>query len=240
MKKTKTFIKENLEKAVINSSSYKEVLIKLGLRAAGGNYKQLKKYLELYNIDDSKIISTRIENNIQHIRNINKPIPLSEILIENSTYSRTHLKNRLLKIGIKKNVCELCGQDENWHGKKITLILDHVNGVYNDNRLENLRIVCPNCETTLETHCGKHIKLINKCSDCGKKRYSKSKQCLNCYNKNTNSINYKIEKRKVERPSYKILLKEISELGYCATGRKYGVSDNASRKWIKHFEKYNN
>ena len=158
MKKTKTFTKENLEKAVINSSSYKEVLIKIGLRAAGGNYKQLKKYLELYNIDDSKIISTRIENNIQHIRNINKSIPLSEILIENSTYNTTHLKARLYKDGIKKRQCEICKQGEMWRGKKMSLILDHKNGINNDNRLKNLRIVCPNCNSTLETNCGKNIK----------------------------------------------------------------------------------
>jgi len=54
---------------------------------------------------------------------------------------------------LKNKVCELCGQDENWNGKKMSLILDHINGINNDNRLENLRIVCPNCNATLDTHC---------------------------------------------------------------------------------------
>ena len=67
-----------------------------------------------------------------------------------------HLKNRLYKEGIKKRECELCGQDEIWKGKKISLILVHKNGIFNDNRLKNLRIVCPNCNATLETHCGRN------------------------------------------------------------------------------------
>ena len=47
--------------------------------------------------------------------------------------------------------CELCGQTESWRGRTMALILDHVNGVPTDNRLENLRIVCPNCAATLDT-----------------------------------------------------------------------------------------
>jgi len=68
------------------------------------------------------------------------------------------LKDRLYKNGIKEKKCELCGQDENWNGKKLTLILDHINGINDDNRIENLRIVCPNCNATFETNGGKNIK----------------------------------------------------------------------------------
>jgi len=78
---------------------------------------------------------------------------MSDILVENSTFSRVHLKDRLFKEGLKLNICEMCGQNGEWMGKKMTLILDHINGVNNDNRLENLRIVCPNCNATLDTHC---------------------------------------------------------------------------------------
>ena len=75
-------------------------------------------------------------------------------MIENSSYRSTDsLKKRLYKEGIKERVCEKCGQDENWKGEHISLILDHINGVNNDNRIENLRILCPNCNATLETHC---------------------------------------------------------------------------------------
>ena len=59
--------------------------------------------------------------------------------------------------GLKQPSCEMCGQDELWRGRRLALILDHVNGVRDDNRLENLRIVCPNCAATLDTHCGRNV-----------------------------------------------------------------------------------
>ena len=79
----------------------------------------------------------------------NRLIPLEEVLVERSSYSRQSLKRRLFEDGLKARACELCGQGEIWRGQRMSLILDHVNGVHDDNRLENLRIVCPNCAATL-------------------------------------------------------------------------------------------
>ena len=104
----------------------------------------------------------------------------------------------------------------------MSLILDHINGISDDNRIENLRIVCPNCNASLSTHGGKNIK--NK---------SSKKSKIKKHNKNDSSI----KQRKVKRPPYNQLVGEVKELGYSATGRKYGVSDNAIRKWIKFYEK---
>jgi len=67
-------------------------------------------------------------------------------------------------------------------------------------------------------------KKINKCVDCGSKIQYKSKRCESCE---------KINRRKTKRPDYKALVKDVKELGYTGTGRKYGVSDNAIRKWLK-------
>jgi hypothetical protein len=215
--------KEFIQKVVSESVSYKETLIKMGLRAAGGNYKILKKYINLYDISVEHFESPEEVSK----RNLFKTkIPLDDILVENSTYCRTSLKNRLYDSKILERECSLCGQDENWNGMNISLILDHINGVYNDNRLENLRIVCPNCNAGLDTHAGKNYnkrereqKIIDK--EIGKRLYNEGR-------------------RKVERPDYEVLKEDVLKNGYSATGRKYGVSDNAIRKWIKYYQKLYN
>jgi hypothetical protein len=84
---------------------------------------------------------------------------LERVLVEGSSYSRSHLKARLFKQGLKDRRCELCGQGELWQERRMSLILDHRNGVADDNRLANLRIVCPNCAATLDTHCGRQNRL---------------------------------------------------------------------------------
>ena len=149
--------KEFIQKVVNDSVSYKEALIKMGLRAAGGNYKILKKYINLYGLSISHFESPEELSK----RNLFKDkTPLDEVLVENSTYSRTSLKIRLYDVKILERECSLCGQGEDWNGMKISLILDHINGIYNDNRLE---IICMFMDETIalvnEYHHHRHHKL---------------------------------------------------------------------------------
>lgn len=173
-----------------------------------------------------------------------QPTPLEEILVPGSTYNRTALKRRLYQEGLKTPRCELCGQGEFWRGKRIALILDHVNGVSDDNRLENLRIVCPNCAATLETHCGRKNRepvLPRVCLRCGRSFLPNFRAQQYCSRECGSRWNRKGVKRsgarKVERPPREQLLHEVNQLGYLAVGRKYGVSDNAIRKWLRQFER---
>lgn len=227
MIKNEKYKKEILEKLILESSSIKEVLEKMNIRAAGGNYKIFHRHVALYNLDISHFEERiKIYQRTLGVFLLKNKKPLKQILKENSSFSRTSLKVRLYKEGIKKHECEECGQGEIWRGKKMSLILDHINGIHNDNRIENLRIICPNCNSTMETHAGKNTKKAIE------KREKNSKQEKYIADKPL------LEKRKVQRPSLDVLKKEIDELGYSATGRKYGVSDNAIRKWIKSYEKY--
>lgn len=136
------------------SRSYSDVVKKLKLPKGHGNRQTTIKYIEKYNIDISHFDFKG--DNLGGKRN---KIPLNEILVENSTYTNRHnIKEKLYRNNIKERKCEIksCGQGEIWKGRKMSLILDHINGVNNDHRIENLRIVCPNCNATLPTHCGKN------------------------------------------------------------------------------------
>ena len=130
----------------------------------------------------------------------------------------------------------------------MALILDHANGVPNDNRIENLRILCPNCAATLETHCGlknRKPRLPRRCLRCGiefvpnyrQQRYC-SRACGSRWER-TGTLKGipRPASRKVERPPYEQLLQDLQETSYLAVGRKYGVSDNAVRKWILFYER---
>ncbi len=229
--------KEDLEKIVKDSKTITEVIKKLGLRAAGGNFKSIKKRIEKYEIDVTHFESDKIrrEKLGKYVQNYTKR-PLAEYLTENSDFCRKNLKSRLYSEGIKQKKCELCGQDENWNGKKMSLILDHKNGIWNDNRIENLRIVCPNCNATLPTHCGRNKSKRNIL----KIKYGFSVEDKVDFRKiiTPSKIESYLNRRVVNRPSYDILLQEVKDLGYSATGRKYGVSDNAIRKWVISYEKF--
>ena len=217
--------KEYFESIVRKSINISDVARNLKLNPFCGNRNTIKKYIKLYNIDISHFTITHNTNGI--INNLLQYRKLSEILIKNSNFSTSHLKERLYDEGLKERKCEKCGQDENWHGEHISLILDHINGMNDDLRIENLRILCPNCNATLPTHGGKNVKHVKK----EKIKIIKNKK-LRDFQK------VSISQRKIMRPPYEQLQNEINNLGYSATGRKYGVSDNAIRKWIGFYKKY--
>jgi hypothetical protein len=171
------------------------------------------------------------------------PRPLDEILVEHSQYSRGQLKARLYAAGLKERLCELCGQNEYWQGAHMSLILDHINGVADDNRLENLRIVCPSCAATLDTHCGRQNRLPAEprtCLHCGAifhAKYARHRYCSRPCATHAPKPGNRLARRRVERPPYEELVAEVAATGWSAVGRKYGVSDNAVRKWVRAYER---
>jgi hypothetical protein len=113
-----------------------------------------------------------------------------------------------------------------------------------DNRLENLRIACPNCAASFDTHCGRNKNRKyepRSCAQCGTEfapKYAQQRHCsLRCGHMSERVRGPKPDSRKVERPPYEQLMQEIAETNYSAVGRKYGVSDNAIRKWVRAYER---
>jgi hypothetical protein len=152
MPKRLPFTEKQARDAIRQARCWTEALRLLGYRNIGGNAQTLKKHAVRWGIatDHFNPRAVMLEALALGRRN-RKGTPLKDVLVRDSTFSRGHLKERLFRERLKKRQCELCGQGETWRGCRISLILDHINGEGTDNRLENLRIVCPNCAATLDT-----------------------------------------------------------------------------------------
>jgi len=147
------FTKEDYEKAAKVSLSYAGMARYFGIVAKGGNYATIKKRVKEYNIDVSHF--TGQGWNVGMKFKPMKHYDLKDILQKDFPYSTSNLKRRLLEEGVKEHRCEKCKRTE-WEGEPIPLELHHINGDRNDNRLENLQLLCPNCHAQTESYRGKN------------------------------------------------------------------------------------
>jgi len=215
----------SLKDVVEKSSSYREVISALGLSKSGSKYKSVQKWIQLLEISTSHFTSPGFKKG--HIVN---RISDDAVLVENSPYDQSVLR-RVAK-GIIPEICSECGVSDEYNGKPLTLQLDHINGIRNDNRKENLRWVCPNCHSQTPTWGSKRRPVnLHPCIVCGdpcKKKYCSSKCC---------GVDHRakgiIGVHKIAWPDNKTLTKMITTAGYEATARVLGVSGNAVRKHLK-------
>jgi hypothetical protein len=169
------------------------------------------------------------------------------------------IRKKLIEDGVKEARCENCKMTH-WMDAPIALELHHVDGNHYNNVLENLQILCPNCHAQTENYGSSKLRMVfeerktlKSICKCGCRKYHRSKQCAQCGIKQRKKKNNickcgkiiqqkskmceacnSINNRKVDRPSLDVLKAELESSNYSALGRKYGVSDNAIRKWLKN------
>lgn len=160
------YTKEWLEELCANSYSLAEVLRKTGRKQAGGNQETLKKKIAEFGIDISHFTGQlwnkgkTKETDERFARNsLNKEkYQLEEVFCLNSPVTQKILRGYVERHKTIEYKCQFCGCDGHWLDTEIALEIDHINGNNTDNRIENLRYLCPNCHATTDTYRGKNIK----------------------------------------------------------------------------------
>lgn len=145
-----------------NSSNISEVLFKLGYTVRGNSwgFSQVKRRMTDLNLDFGIFKGKQNIYKIQHEREISP----EKLLSDNCKHLRTVLRRYVIKNELIPYKCAICGITD-WNGKTLSLELDHINGRNNDNRLENLRFLCPNCHSQTSTYGSRNQQIAKKATD---------------------------------------------------------------------------
>lgn len=202
--------------------SLAQLLKLLNLRIAGGNYANMKKKLQELNVDCSHWTGQAWSK--------------GERQKDWSQYKKaSHCKEHLIKE--RGHNCDIC-KLSSWLNGPIPIEVHHIDGDRTNNSETNLQLVCPNCHALTSNYRGKNkIPVIHKkvnrktntCIDCNIKVHTNSNRCYKCYftKRNIESIRPTLEQLLIDREEFKNNMTAI--------GRKYGVTDNCVRKWIKRY-----
>ncbi len=202
--------KEQFQDLLDTSESIVDVLKKLGIDPYCGNHKTVHARVKSDGLSLDKLKSNRSVAAAKRLA-VTKRLGDDEVFAVNRPYDRALLKKRILEHGWLEYKCAECGCGDCYNGKPLSLQLDHINGINDDNRIENLRFLCPNCHSQTPTF-GKP----------GRKQYE--------------TVEAKKERIDLSRkfnPSKDELEQLVNVMPLTKIGRIYGVTDNAVRKRCK-------
>lgn len=238
---------EEFSQLFYRSHNEREFAYSLGiLNLGGGTYFSLKKRCERLGLDGRKqwAGAKRVSSLPVHQND-------ETYFAENTAHTGADTRTRIRREGLLPYRCSICGNSGRWNEQELTLEIDHINGDHFDNRLANLRFLCPNCHSQTQTYGGKNARTrpLRKeppknvsfvfanapgspreekflfCRRCGKPitRWSKRGLCPECA---------AFFARKVKRPDPAKVLIDVSRHGLTWSGQKYGVSVSTIRKWL--------
>jgi hypothetical protein len=207
--------KDEFQRLLDTSNSVVEVIKHFGLNPQSGNHKTIYARVKQEHLSLTKLRANREKAMVDHAKQLNaQRLPNKDVFCEHSNYNRKHLKSRIIDQNLIIYQCEDCGIIDEYNGKPISLQLDHKNGVSNDNRIENLRFLCPNCHSQTPTF--------------GKKRFKKEK----CY-ETIEERNQRIAKYRKFNPTKGELEIAVRDFSLAKVGRMYGVCDASIKKRCK-------
>lgn len=247
----RAYSQENFIEAWTNSGSIAECARKLNLVIYGSTYKTLRYTAKELDLNEEHMHGQGWRKGKTFT--VTNARPLEEYLKIGSTIASSKLKAKLFRAGLKQNKCEECGLDQ-WNNKSLGCELEHINGDNMDNRIENIKILCPNCHSQTPTYCRRkstgqtkaivHLCVIcndpcnfsvywhgkcNTCIQCGKK--CQGLRCASCNGRHQTRL-FK-RNNKIDWPTREEVLDMLAQNNYTQVGKQLGVTDNAVRKFLK-------
>jgi len=229
----RTWVDKQLTTAVKENSSLSAVLRAIGLRPGGGNFKLVRGHIDRLGLD-----MTHFHLDISGL--MRKSRSFHEIFCVHSPVVGTKLRSHVLKHGVLPYVCTECENTGTHNGRKLILQLDHINGVHDDARVDNLRFLCPNCHTQTPTYARRkptekrHSQprmATGTCSSCGA-------PVERLANKLKHSHKYGLRILcKTCAPTVKVphetVIETFKQIGtYLGTAKKLGISDTLVKRIV--------
>lgn len=219
---------EQFLEAVDGAVSVSAILRTLGLGATGGNFVAVRNAATRLGVH---LPNGRTSAGWRRATRRPNRVPNDELFVRDGTASTATVKARILAEGLIENRCALCGLGPEWRGRPLVLRLDHVNGDNRDHRLENLRLVCPNCDSQLDTFCGRNQAPVYgpraqrrrprvPCPGCDGLKSATAALCRPCT----------ARRSRIDWPPHDELAAMVAASSKEAVGRRLGVSGQAVRK----------